>query len=115
MKLLFDQNLSPRLPDLLSDLYPQSAHVRSVGLREATDSVIWAYAREQGYAIVSKDTDFQQRSFLYGAPPKVVWVRAGNCPASTIELMLRSHSAAVHTFDLDAAAALLIIPFDLLS
>ena len=55
MKLLFDQNLSPRLPRLLSDLYPGSAHVREVGLRDAGDAAIWEYARQQGFAIVSKD------------------------------------------------------------
>lgn len=44
MKLLFDQNLSPRLPSLLADLYPHSAHIRDLGMRDATDTVIWEYA-----------------------------------------------------------------------
>ncbi|MEP6685912.1 MAG: DUF5615 family PIN-like protein, partial [Verrucomicrobiota bacterium] len=39
--MLFDQNLSPRLPRLLSDLYPGSTHVREIGLRDATDLAIW--------------------------------------------------------------------------
>jgi predicted nuclease of predicted toxin-antitoxin system len=54
MKLLFDQNLSPRLPHLLADLYAESAHVREVGLREATDLTIWQFAQANGYVIVSK-------------------------------------------------------------
>ena len=58
MKLLFDQNLSPRLPRLLADLYPDSVHVRAIGLREATDSEIWEYAKQHGFVIVSKDSDF---------------------------------------------------------
>jgi predicted nuclease of predicted toxin-antitoxin system len=45
MKLLFDQNLSPRLPYLLVDLYPDSVHVRTVGLTEADDAEVWEYAR----------------------------------------------------------------------
>ncbi len=69
MKLLFDQNLSPRLPRLLADIYAESIHVREVGLRDAGDLAIWQYAKAQGYAIVSKDSDFQQRSLLHGAPP----------------------------------------------
>jgi predicted nuclease of predicted toxin-antitoxin system len=64
MKLLFDQNLSPRLPRLLADIYADSVHVREVGLRDEDDSVIWEYAKLHGFAIVSKDSDFQQRSLL---------------------------------------------------
>jgi predicted nuclease of predicted toxin-antitoxin system len=37
MKLLFDQNLSPRLPRILIDIYPESIHVRELNLRDATD------------------------------------------------------------------------------
>lgn len=110
MKLLFDQNLAPRLAHDLADLYPGSEHVRDVGLAEADDASVWTYAERNGFAIVSKDSDFQARSFLLGAPPKVVWIRAGNCPVSTIERLLRTHSAAVHTFDDDESASLLIIP-----
>jgi predicted nuclease of predicted toxin-antitoxin system len=57
MKLLFDQNLSPRLPRLLADIYAESIHVREVGLRAADDSEIWEYAKANGYAVVSKDSD----------------------------------------------------------
>ena len=38
MKLIFDQNLPPCLPDLLADFFPESLHVREVGLRDAEDS-----------------------------------------------------------------------------
>ena len=100
MKLLFDQNLSPRLPRLLADIYPESIHVREVGLREAADVDIWQYAKVHGYVIVSKDSDFQQRSLLHGAPPKFIWLRVGNCTVQRTEQVLRSYSAAIHTFDL---------------
>ena len=53
MKLLFDQNLSPRLPALLVAEYPGSAHVRSFGLAAATDSVVWAFAAAGGYSVAS--------------------------------------------------------------
>jgi predicted nuclease of predicted toxin-antitoxin system len=49
--------------------------VREVGLREADDVAIWQYAKLNGYVMVSKDTDFQQRSLLHGAPPKFIWLR----------------------------------------
>jgi predicted nuclease of predicted toxin-antitoxin system len=110
MKLLFDQNLSPKLPRLLADIYPESVHVREVGLREASDSEIWQYAKNNGFAIVSKDSDFQQRSLLHGAPPKFIWLRVGNCTVKMTENLLRSYSAAIHTFDLENSKSHLMLP-----
>lgn len=110
MKLLFDQNLSPRLATELSDIYPDSTHVSDVGLRDADDLAIWQYAKIKGFAIVSKDSDFQQRSLLHGAPPKFIWLRTGNCTTKRIENLLRSYSAAIHTFDLDASKSHLMLP-----
>ena len=78
MKLLFDENLSPRLVRLLSDLFPDSVHVRDVGLQSADDVVVWTYAKDNEMVICSKDSDMHQRSFLFGYPPKIVWVRLGN-------------------------------------
>lgn len=110
MKLLFDQNLSPRLTRLLADIYFESVHVREVGLREADDVAIWQYAKLNGYVIVSKDSDFQQRSLLRGAPPKFIWLRVGNCTVKRTEELLRSYSAAIHTFNLDDSKSHLMLP-----
>ena len=78
MKLLFDENLSPKLVEFLGGEYPGSIHVREAGLQGAADDRIWEYSRNQGSTIVSKDDDFRQRSFFEGAPPKVVWLQVGN-------------------------------------
>lgn len=110
MKLLFDQNLPPRLPKTLEDIFPNSIHVREIGFVEATDTEIWNYAQTNGFTIVSKDTDFQQRSLLFGHPPKVVWLRVGNCPAKTVVNLLRKHSISIHTFDLDSNKSYLALP-----
>lgn len=110
MKLLFDQNLSPRLVQRLADLYPGSLHVQDVHLKEAADSAIWEYAKAHDFVIVSKDTDFQQRSVLFGHPPKFVWLRVGNCPAALIQDLLRRHSVALHTFEQDSTASHLMLP-----
>lgn len=72
MKLLFDANLSFRLAAALKDLYPDSSHVRDVKLLGAPDEQIWDYARDQDCSLVSKDTDFYQRSLVFGAPPKAI-------------------------------------------
>lgn len=110
MKLLFDQNLSPCLSRLLSDIYPDSVHVRDVGLHDADDVTIWSYAGVQGYTLVSKDSDFQQRSLLFGAPPKFIWLRVGNCTVAKTECVLRTYSAAIHTFELDDSKSHLMLP-----
>ena len=49
MKLLLDENLSPKLPALLVDLYPDSSQIELLGLRGATDTAVWEYAKAQGY------------------------------------------------------------------
>ena len=66
MKLLFDENVSHRLPHSLAGEFPGSTHVRTAGLRGADDGQIWDYARDQGFAVVSKDTDFRKRSYVDG-------------------------------------------------
>jgi predicted nuclease of predicted toxin-antitoxin system len=76
--LLFDENLSPHLPRLVADLFAGGLHVRDVGLARADDSAVWEYAQNHELVIVTKDDDFRQRSFLYGAPPKVIWVHLGD-------------------------------------
>ncbi len=69
MRLLLDENLSPRLVELLSAAYPGSEHVGAAGLRAQPDQAVWDYARTHSLIIVSKDNDFRQLSFLVGAPP----------------------------------------------
>lgn len=75
MKLLFDQNLSPKLANRLADLFPDSSHVQSGGLDCASDERVWEYALRNGFAIVSKDEDYNNLSVLRGSPPKVIWLQ----------------------------------------
>lgn len=109
MKLLFDQNLSHKLARRLADLFPNSTHVREVGLKEAEDPEVWEYAKQQEFLIVSKDADFHQRSFLFGFPPKVVWMRLGNCTTAEVEQVIRKNFNAIKAFTDDEEAAFLIL------
>ena len=70
MKLLFDENLWHKLVQLLEDLFPNSIHVREVGLKAADDPLVWEYAKDNGLIMVSKDADMHQPSFLFGLPRK---------------------------------------------
>ena len=109
MRLLFDQNLSHRLIGLLASEYPAAVHVRDVGLSAADDQVVWAYAAQHGLTIVSKDSDFQQRALLFGHPPKVIWVRLGNCATAAIAALLRARHGDVLAFEADPIAAFLVL------
>lgn len=107
MKLLFDQNLSPRLVRLLATEYPGSKHLRNVGLAAAPDPAVWSYAAANGFVIVSKEVDFHHRSVLYGTPPKVVWLRIGNCPTAAVETLLRDRLTDLLAFEADPTATFL--------
>lgn len=109
VKLLFDENLSPRLVARLAGVYPASAHVSTVDLARAPDEMIWEYASANGFVIVTKDDDFRQRSFLRGFPPKVIWLHFGNCPTDLIATALRDRIVDVQTFAEDSGTALLIL------
>lgn len=109
MKLLFDQNLSPKLTEMLSDVYPGSGHVSLVGLDRASDEEVWTYARDNGYAIVTKDADFDELSQTRGFPPKVIWLQLGNCTTREIEAVLRSRRQAVEALHYDPDASVLTL------
>jgi predicted nuclease of predicted toxin-antitoxin system len=98
VKLLFDENLSPKLPALLENVYPGSTHVKNCGLNKASDSEVWEYAKAQGFVIVSKDSDFQERSMLWGSPPKVIWLRIPNCTSFQVAEVLRNSLGDIQRF-----------------
>ncbi len=107
MKLLFDQNLSLRLIHRLADLYPESDHVFKLGLQEADDIEVWELARERGFIITSKDSDFNELSVVHGFPPKVVWIHSGNCSTSDIEEILREKYESVRDLERDPSKGIL--------
>jgi predicted nuclease of predicted toxin-antitoxin system len=109
VKLLFDESLSPRLVDSLSDLYPDSSHVHERGLGSATDEAVWENAKKQGLTIVSKDSDFEARSIFLGAPPKFIWIHARNCATHQVEQLLRTTFATVKRFVEEDDEACLIL------
>ncbi len=105
--LLFDQNLSPKLPSMLSKEFPGSRHVRDLNLDRAVDETVWAASAAVGLAIVSKDSDFQERSLLLGPPPKIIWIQRGNCSTDDIVALLREYQPDVALFLSDPKSAML--------
>lgn len=107
--LLFDQNISPRLVLSLADLYPNSAHVSTIGMGSALDIEIWWYARNNDYMIVTKDADFSEFGVINGFPPKIIWIRRGNCSTQEIETILREYFPAISNLSEDDALGILTL------
>ena len=107
MKLLFDQNLSPHLVTRLADLFPDSDHVYPLGLDQALDVEVWNYARDNDFILVSKDADFSEMSLLQGHPPKLIWLRLGNCTTDQIEGLLRLSYEAIEQMNEDPVIGIL--------
>jgi predicted nuclease of predicted toxin-antitoxin system len=114
VKLLFDQNLSYQLVRRLADAYPDSGHVRLLGLDRTDDLEIWKFAAREGFTVVSKDADYQQLAMLLGPPPKVIWVRLGNCQVDAVEALLRQGMPAVQEFHADPSLAVLALPVQII-
>ena len=109
MTLLLDQNLSPRLVDRLASSFAGSMHVRSVALERADDPAIWRHALDHGYAIVTKDSDFAERTQVSNPHPKIVWIRRPNCSTTDVENMLIRHRDDIERLESDPGLRYLIL------
>lgn len=89
MKLLLDENLSRRLVPLLQTDYPDSTQIVLEGLESASDHVVWEFAKEHQFVIVTRDADFEEMSMVLGQPPKIIWLRTWNqTRARTLKTLL---------------------------
>ena len=98
MKLLFDQNISPKLSDHFKDTFKEAVHIQDLNLDSAGDIELWEYARSNNFTIVTKDSDFNHLVSLYGFPPKVIWIRRGNCTTKQIQDMIKDHIEGIRLF-----------------
>lgn len=110
MRLLFDQNLSRRLKQILQDIYPDSFHVQDIGLESNPDINIWEHAGSENLVIVTKDFDFVELSERLGHPPKVIQLSLGNAPTASVVSLLRNSRDEIRAFCDDETRSLLILP-----
>ena len=76
MKLLIDMNLSPQFTDMLASKGVNSVHWSNVGLLDAQDTEIVAYAEKHDYFILTCDLDFSAiLSATQGRKPSVIQLR----------------------------------------
>ena len=98
MKLLLDQNISFMITKRIQDIFPDSKQVKDLRLENAKDSLVWVYAKENDYCIVTFDGDFYDMGIIKGSSPKVIWLRMGNTSTSNIEKVLRKNFILIKTF-----------------
>ena len=107
MKLLFDESLSPRLVELLRDLFPASESALRNGLAKNGDLRILQYAAAGSFVLVSTDSDFVSLlSRVTGA--HVVILRACNYPTETAAEVLRRNAIRIAEL-LGSAQGLIIL------
>lgn len=109
MKLLLDQNISWILCDRLKNTFPVIDHVKSFKLQTSADDVIWEFSKNNSFTIVTKDSDFNEKAIVNGFPPKVIWIKKGNCSTTVIENLLRDNFQRINSFIEDSENAILIV------
>ncbi|HBK70306.1 MAG TPA: hypothetical protein DDZ39_01390 [Flavobacteriaceae bacterium] len=98
MNFLFDQNISFRLIRKINDVFPNSKHVKELGLENATDIEIFDYAKKNNYSVVTFDSDFCDLNTIRGFPPKIIWIRTGNITTKNLEIIIRLHFKTITNF-----------------
>ncbi|WP_300368852.1 DUF5615 family PIN-like protein [Hydrogenimonas sp.] len=106
-RLLFDNNISHRVIARIDSIFPESTHVMFENLDEANDLDVWRFAKANDLTIVTKDSDFNDLAILYGAPPKVIWIKIGNCRVDDIVNFLHLRHEEIQSF-LDDSKALIL-------
>ena len=94
MKLLFDESLSPKLVDLLGDLFPASESALRNGLAGAGDLSIPEYACAGGFVLVSTDSDFEHLLSRFSGA-NVVILRSCNYPTVVAGEVLRRNAIRI--------------------
>jgi len=98
VKLFFDHNIFHRLVSQIADIFPDSTQTRLLGLGRTNDPQLWLITKTHGFLFVTKDRDVAELAILRGAPPKVIWLRMGNCKTAVIERVLRTHFRTIEAF-----------------
>jgi len=109
LKLLLDQILSRRMLAELAPAFPGSTQVQLLGVESADDKLLWRYAKDHGFTIMTLDSDFHELATLYGAPPKIVWLKCGNRPRWYVTGLLLKQRERIDAFGDDSSASVLEI------
>ena len=92
---------------MLDDSYPESSQVLLIWGAPPSDDVIWNYARDNDFVIVTKDTDYVNLSRQRGFPPKVILILSGNGPTQQVAELLRDNFDLIQRFETDRTTGII--------
>jgi predicted nuclease of predicted toxin-antitoxin system len=78
-------------------------------LLESPDELIWRFAKDNGFTVVTADADFHRIATQRGAPPKVIWLRGCDYATAVAEELIRSQAIRIAEFLGDPEHAVLIL------
>lgn len=90
MRLLFDQNISHRILKCTT--------VKGENLTDFSDKKIWDFSKQNNFAIVTLDSDFNDLNSLFGHPPKIIWLRTRNLRTEHIAKILIEQEIEIENF-----------------
>jgi len=94
---------------MLKDIFPDIEHVKKMGLEISDDNDLWKYAKDNSFIIITKDSDFNEKAIVKGFPPKIIWIKKGNCSTNEIEKSLRNRFIEIKNFTSDIENSVLIL------
>lgn len=109
MRLLFDQNLPSKLAEYFNSSFAGSQHLQNLNLDKSSDTSVWEFAKSNEFTIVTKDSDFNNLVSFFGFPPKVIWIRRGNCSTTDIKKLIENNLDKISAFINDDANGILTI------
>lgn len=98
MKLLFDQNISPKVLKKLSKEFKESQQVRFVRLENSSDLDIFEYAKNNEFTIVTFDADFIDLNALKGTPPKIIYLNTGNLTTHSVANLISNNLLTIQQY-----------------
>lgn len=102
MKILIDQNISFRILPYVKPEFEFIAHVKDLGLTDFSDHKIFQFARKNEFvAILTLDEDFNNLQIEFGVPPKIIWLRVGNCSTKILAQLILDKASIIKKFLLD--------------
>jgi predicted nuclease of predicted toxin-antitoxin system len=72
--------------------------------------VIWRFARDNDFALLTQDSDFERKAALRGAPPKVILVRTGNIRTPLLRPIIAAQLDRIERFLASATEAMMYVP-----
>lgn len=98
MKLLIDQNISHRIIDSISDVYPNSIHVTELDLENSSDEAIWKYALINEFTLLTTDSETCSRNVISKESPKIICIQSDVVTTTKVEWTLRVNQKTIADF-----------------